>query len=160
VEAAGEVGDAAAQRPLAHGYFEKRWVYQDGVQNSAFRATPDVSFVADPHTGVAVYTTATGRALWLEVGGTSLSAPVWGALLTTTDQLRATAGKKHLAVAGPDVAAWRRATLSSLNVSPGAPRGRTPRREGRGGFYAAGVVPVAVALGPVPVPVTAATLTV
>ncbi|MBY8881688.1 S53 family peptidase [Actinacidiphila acidipaludis] len=83
-------------------YFEKRPAYQDGVQNSAFRATPDVSFVADPNTGVAVYTTATGRALWLEVGGTSLSAPVWGALLTDADQLRATAGKPHLSVAGPN----------------------------------------------------------
>ncbi|NUS15342.1 MAG: hypothetical protein HOY69_28785 [Streptomyces sp.] len=83
-------------------YFEKRPAYQDGVQSAPFRATPDVSFVADPATGVAVYTTATGRALWLEVGGTSLSAPVWGALLTAADQLRATAGKPHLAVAGPD----------------------------------------------------------
>ncbi|MFI0724514.1 hypothetical protein [Streptomyces sp. NPDC021224] len=83
-------------------YFEKRPAYQDGVQGSAYRATPDVSFVADPQTGVAVYTTATGDPLWLEVGGTSLSAPVWGALLTDADQLRATAGKHPLAVAGPD----------------------------------------------------------
>ncbi|MFI0898381.1 hypothetical protein [Streptomyces sp. NPDC020983] len=83
-------------------YFEKRPAYQDGVQDSAFRATPDVSFVADPSTGVAVYTTAGGTAAWYQVGGTSLSAPAWGALLTAADQLRATAGKHHLAAAGPD----------------------------------------------------------
>jgi hypothetical protein len=83
-------------------YFEKRPAYQDGVQSSAYRATPDVSFDADPQTGVPVYLTATGSPLWLEVGGTSLSAPVWGALLTDADQLRAAGGKQHLAVAGPD----------------------------------------------------------
>lgn len=86
-------------------YFEKRPAYQDGVQSSAFRATPDVSFVADPATGVAVYTTALsddGTGNWLEVGGTSLSAPSWAGILAATDQLRATAGKAHLASAGKD----------------------------------------------------------
>ncbi|WP_052440777.1 S53 family peptidase [Streptacidiphilus anmyonensis] len=83
-------------------YFEKRPAYQDGVQNSKYRATPDVSFVADPNTGVAVYTTALGRALWLEVGGTSLSAPSWAAIVADADQLRAAAHKAPLAVAGPD----------------------------------------------------------
>ncbi|WP_406071548.1 hypothetical protein OG372_32525 [Streptomyces sp. NBC_01020] len=83
-------------------YFEKRPAYQKGVQSSRFRATPDVSFVADPRTGVAVYTSAGGTAQWLEVGGTSLSAPVWAAVLTAADQLRATAHKPHLAAAGPD----------------------------------------------------------
>ncbi|MFK0171624.1 hypothetical protein ACIQU5_22760 [Streptomyces sp. NPDC090306] len=86
-------------------YFEKRPAYQDGVQSSPFRATPDVSFVADPATGVAVYTTAlsaTGTGTWLEVGGTSLSAPSWAGILAATDQLRAANGKAHLAAAGPD----------------------------------------------------------
>ncbi|WP_433891187.1 S53 family peptidase [Streptomyces sp. CA-111067] len=82
-------------------YFEKRPAYQNGVQSSRYRATPDVSFVADPRTGVAVYTSALGTPEWLEVGGTSLSAPVWAAILTAADQLRATSGKPHLAVAGP-----------------------------------------------------------
>lgn len=82
-------------------YFEKRPAYQNGVQPSAYRATPDVSFDADPNTGVPVYTSAGGAGEWLEVGGTSLSAPVWGAILADADQLRAAVGKPHLAVAGP-----------------------------------------------------------
>ncbi|MGZ2361284.1 hypothetical protein LRE75_32190 [Streptomyces sp. 372A] len=82
-------------------YFEPRPAYQDGVQPSAYRATPDVSFVADPQTGVAVYTSATGKGTWMQVGGTSLSSPVWAGIIAATDQLRATAGKQPLAVAGP-----------------------------------------------------------
>ncbi|OIV39541.1 hypothetical protein BIV57_00045 [Mangrovactinospora gilvigrisea] len=81
-------------------FFEKRPAYQDGVQSSAFRAAPDVSFDADPRTGVAVYTTAGGSPQWLEVGGTSLSSPIWAGILSTADQLRSAGGKAPLAVAG------------------------------------------------------------
>ena len=87
-------------------YFEKRPAYQNGVQPSPLRATPDVSMVADPQTGVPVYVSlmqgTTLRSVWLEVGGTSLAAPIWGAVITSADQLRAAAGKPHLASAGPD----------------------------------------------------------
>ncbi|MFC1442389.1 hypothetical protein ABUW04_29465 [Streptacidiphilus sp. N1-10] len=81
-------------------YFEKEPAYQKGVQSSGYRATPDVSFVADPNTGVAVYVTIDGSGYWLQVGGTSLSAPSWAGILADADQLRATAGKAHLSVAG------------------------------------------------------------
>ncbi|MEV5957728.1 hypothetical protein AB0M11_28845 [Streptomyces sp. NPDC051987] len=87
-------------------YFEPRPAYQDGVQSSPLRATPDVSFVADPATGVPVYVTMTdgdnARSMWLKVGGTSLSAPIWAAIIASADQFRATAGKPHLASDGPD----------------------------------------------------------
>ncbi|WP_329528585.1 S53 family peptidase [Streptomyces sp. NBC_01462] len=87
-------------------YFEPRPAYQDGVQSSPLRATPDVSFVADPTTGVPVYMTMTvgdaTRSVWFEVGGTSLSAPIWGAIIASADQLRAAAGKQHLASDGPE----------------------------------------------------------
>ncbi|OIV39469.1 hypothetical protein BIV57_01145 [Mangrovactinospora gilvigrisea] len=83
-------------------YFAKRPAYQDGTQPSAYRATPDVSFDADPNTGVAVYTSAAGQAQWLQVGGTSLSSPIWAGILASTDQLRTADGKQPLAVAGPN----------------------------------------------------------
>jgi hypothetical protein len=81
-------------------YFAKRPAYQDGVQGSRYRATPDVSMVADPRTGAAVYVTLEGTSYWLEVGGTSLSAPIWSGILGATDQLRAAGGKAPLVVAG------------------------------------------------------------
>ncbi|WP_160311588.1 outer membrane protein assembly factor BamB family protein [Streptacidiphilus melanogenes] len=108
LDSAGNTLSETAWRSTGGGlsYFEPRPAYQDGVQSSSYRATPDVSMVADPATGVPVYltlTTASGnRSLWLEVGGTSLAAPIWGAIITDADQLRAIVGKPHLASAGPD----------------------------------------------------------
>jgi subtilase family serine protease len=49
------------------------------VSCSGKRATPDVSLVADPATGVSVYTTDYTTAGWYVVGGTSASAPMWAA---------------------------------------------------------------------------------
>jgi subtilase family serine protease len=45
------------------------------------RATPDVSLVADPATGVSVYNTTKyyGGTGWFTLGGTSASAPMWAA---------------------------------------------------------------------------------
>ncbi|MFC1440907.1 hypothetical protein ABUW04_21840 [Streptacidiphilus sp. N1-10] len=83
-------------------FFEQRPAYQDGVQSSAFRGTPDVSFLADPATGVAVFTSASGTPTWMQVGGTSLSAPSWAGILASADQLRAAAGKAPLAAVGAD----------------------------------------------------------
>ncbi len=45
------------------------------------RATPDVSLVADPATGVSIYDTVSyqGQTGWFTLGGTSASAPMWAA---------------------------------------------------------------------------------
>ncbi|MER6066606.1 PQQ-binding-like beta-propeller repeat protein [Streptomyces sp. NPDC001792] len=108
LDADGNTIDETAWRSTGGGlsYFEPRPAYQDGVQPSPLRATPDVSFVADPATGVPVYLTMTyggaSHSMWFKVGGTSLSAPIWGAIIASADQLRATAGKPHLASDGPD----------------------------------------------------------
>jgi subtilase family serine protease len=58
---------------------------------SADRGIPDVSFDADPNTGVAIYdsTPDQGTAGWFVVGGTSLGAPAWSALIALVDQARA-----------------------------------------------------------------------
>jgi hypothetical protein len=77
--------------------------YQLGVQSTGHRTTPDVSFVADPATGVWVADpyNLPGDDPWLVVGGTSLSAPAWAGLLAVADQGRAAAGKATLGAAGP-----------------------------------------------------------
>ncbi|WP_329139840.1 PQQ-binding-like beta-propeller repeat protein [Streptomyces sp. NBC_01476] len=78
-------------------YVEPTPGYQKGVVSGG-RGTPDVSFDADPATGVAVYDTAgpNGESGWYQVGGTSLGAPSWAAILASADQLRAAAGKPRL----------------------------------------------------------------
>ncbi|MFK0256998.1 S8 family serine peptidase [Streptomyces sp. NPDC090445] len=76
-----------------HGWAESGWAgsgggcslyepkpsFQHDLLCPAGRATPDVSAVADPATGLAVYATSSGPAIppgWYVVGGTSLSAPL------------------------------------------------------------------------------------
>jgi hypothetical protein len=69
--------------------------YQSSITlSSNRRMIPDVSMVADPNTGVGVYDSF-GQGVsapWLQVGGTSLSAPLWGALIAITNQVRGVAG--------------------------------------------------------------------
>ncbi|WP_194924654.1 carboxypeptidase regulatory-like domain-containing protein [Catenulispora pinisilvae] len=56
--------------------YEPQPVYQTGLATDcAKRATTDISAVADPNTGLAVYDTL-GQPGWVQVGGTSLSAPL------------------------------------------------------------------------------------
>ena len=74
--------------------------YQSSVQSSGMREIPDVSFDADPNTGVAVYDSYDGND-WIQVGGTSLAAPSWAGLIAITDQLRSADGLKLLNNSGP-----------------------------------------------------------
>ena len=62
------------------------------------RTTPDVSFNANPNTGVAVYDSVpySGQSGWFEVGGTSAATPAWAGLVAIADQGLATAGKPTL----------------------------------------------------------------
>jgi hypothetical protein len=58
--------------------------------SSSGRTTPDVSFVADPSTGVSVYDSIPyygfGRTSWYTVGGTSVGAPAWAGLIAVANQ--------------------------------------------------------------------------
>jgi subtilase family serine protease len=78
--------------------FEAKPLYQTefGIPGTLKRSIPDVAFEGDPYTGVLVYDSnydpSSGN-LWL-VGGTSLSAQCWAAIIALADQGRAAA---HLA---------------------------------------------------------------
>ncbi|MGH3373907.1 MAG: S53 family peptidase [Actinoallomurus sp.] len=82
--------------------FEPRPAYQDSVNSFQHRAIPDVSFDADPATGVPVYDTfgLSGQNGWFQVGGTSAGAPAWAGIVAAADQLRAKAKQPPLAGAG------------------------------------------------------------
>jgi subtilase family serine protease len=71
---------------------ETRPSYQAGVASGSTRSTPDVAAVADPNTGLSVYSGGT----WMVVGGTSASAPIWAGILAVADQGRALAGRSTL----------------------------------------------------------------
>ena len=95
-DSAGDWGSETAWSGSGGGMskYENRPGYQDAVQNvvGPSRGTPDISMDADPNTGVAVYdsTLYQGQKGWWQVGGTSLSAPLWSGLVTLTDETRTT----------------------------------------------------------------------
>jgi hypothetical protein len=69
--------------------FENQPAYQSGIvtQSSTRRTTPDVSFVADPNTGVLVYDTYGGSGLY-GTGGTSAATPIMAGVVAIIDQGR------------------------------------------------------------------------
>src|SRR5205823_6642705 len=68
--------------------------FQTGWQTSTKLGVPDVSYDADPNTGVEVYDSVNGG--WFVVGGTSAGAPQWAALVALANELRANAGAATL----------------------------------------------------------------
>jgi hypothetical protein len=92
--------------------------YQNGITSvsdpSGMRMAPDVSFDADPNTGVAIYDSygygSTSKP-WVQIGGTSLSSPSWAGLIAITDQDRVANGLSTLS------ASTTHSTLYSLPPS-------------------------------------------
>src|SRR6266581_1627651 len=68
--------------------------YQNGWETSGARGVPDISFVADPATGMLVYDLVNGG--WLVVGGTSAGAPQWAGLIALANEARARNGSSAL----------------------------------------------------------------
>src|SRR5262249_49872968 len=77
--------------------------YQQGVQSTGYRTTPDVSTVADPATGAWIadtYNLDPSNPFEI-VGGTSLAAPIWSGLVALVNQGRVAAGESTLHSARP-----------------------------------------------------------
>jgi subtilase family serine protease len=72
--------------------------YQQSIQSSGKRRSPDVAFDGSPQTGVEVYETAphSRHGSWQVVGGTSLGAPAWAGIIAIVDQGRALANLPSL----------------------------------------------------------------
>jgi subtilase family serine protease len=96
----GSGGGISAYQPLP-GYQRQADPFTGG------RGVPDVSFDADPNSGIAMYddqvVNYNGQKLqenegWEEIGGTSVGAPAWSAILAAADQLRAAAGHPPLTI--------------------------------------------------------------
>ncbi len=92
-------GAYSSESVWAHGgggasRYEGTPSYQNGLSLTS-RGTPDVSYNANPNTGVAVYDSY-GSGGWAEFGGTSAGAPQWAALIAIADQGRALATKGSL----------------------------------------------------------------
>jgi subtilase family serine protease len=80
----------------------------NGVSFAGKRATPDVSLVADPLTGVSVYDSygTNASSPWNDIGGTSLAAPLFAGMLSLAQQDRATLNKAPLTSVQIDTALY------------------------------------------------------
>jgi len=85
--------------------FQARFPIPDDGKGCRERGTPDVSFNADPATGVAVYDSVSvnGSAGWFQVGGTSAGTPQWAALIAIANAMRASARKANLSSANTNL---------------------------------------------------------
>jgi hypothetical protein len=89
--------DSNFQYGLAEPSYQAAALSAAGL-NYGLRTTPDVSFNADPNSGVAVYDSVSysGQSGWFQVGGTSAAAPAWAGLVAITDQGLVAGGKGTL----------------------------------------------------------------
>ncbi len=103
----GGYGSETGWADSGGGYsqFEAEPAYQQSVQTSGQRSTPDVAFDGDPNTGAQVYYTpvagighwhSSPQGAWQAVGGTSLGAPAWAGIIAIVDQGRALSGLTSL----------------------------------------------------------------
>jgi hypothetical protein len=101
-------GTSLAKATTSRGWSETVWFTQAGEGTGsgcsaytpkptwqtdtgcAFKTNDDVSAVADPYTGIAVYDTAAGETGWTVIGGTSLASPLVASIFAVTG--RAAAG--------------------------------------------------------------------
>ncbi len=81
VDSSGNVNSETAWSGSGGGVssYESAPSYQSGFNSNSGRGIPDVSYDADPNTGVPVYDSY-GYGGWNQVGGTSVGAPQWAAI--------------------------------------------------------------------------------
>jgi len=75
--------------------YEPEPAYQTGVQSTGKRTVPDISYDADPNSGVPVYDSY-GESGWIQVGGTSMASPQWAALAAIANSERVALAKTTL----------------------------------------------------------------
>jgi len=81
--------------------------------SSTFRNVPDVAVVADPQTGVAVYSQLNGG--WNIIGGTSVGAPLWAGMYSVANGNSNALGWGDLGFANPTLYALGQGSTVGVN---------------------------------------------
>ncbi|MGA3006968.1 MAG: choice-of-anchor tandem repeat GloVer-containing protein [Opitutaceae bacterium] len=96
--------------------------YQAGWWSGVKRGVPDVSYDADPSTGIPVYVTGSGWGQW---GGTSIGAPQWAGLCALANSLRSTsiapAPGSFYSLAGANYGGYFHDIVSGSSGNPAGP---------------------------------------
>ncbi len=77
------------------------------------RNFPDISAVGNPATGVAVYSAINGG--WIQIGGTSVSSPIWGGYISVLNSARLTVGLGKIGFFNPLLYSLAPTTFGILN---------------------------------------------
>jgi subtilase family serine protease len=113
--------------------YEPEPSFQQSVQSTNNRSTPDVSLDADPNTGLSAYfvppDSASGQGYWGVVGGTSVAAPSWAGIIAVIDQGRALAGQGSLSTS---------ASLTTLYLAPSIAYHQVAETSSQGGIGGGG----------------------
>lgn len=101
--------------------YEAKPSYQNTITlGGKSRTAPDVAYVADPSTGVAVYDSYKNSG-WIQVGGTSAGAPQWAGLIAIANQARVATGRSTLAGASQALPAlYNMASVSFHDITRGS----------------------------------------
>ncbi len=152
VEPDGRYDSETAWFDSSGGYsrYEAEPGFQRSMQGTGRRSTPDVAFDGDPATGVQVYDTLpfTGQGTWQLVGGTSLGAPSWAAIIAIADEGRAIQGTGSLDGAAqtlPALYALPSTVFNAVAPLPAQPGGGANTSTGRGTPSGTSLVPDLVA---------------
>jgi subtilase family serine protease len=89
--------------------YEPKPSYQNNFNTNIHRSVPDVSYNADPNTGVYVYDSVpiNGNSGWWQVGGTSAGAPQWAGISAIANSQNAKLASKSF---GTSIALYGAAT--------------------------------------------------
>jgi hypothetical protein len=85
----GTGGDTSTYEPepaYQTGFTDPSGAPSPTINTGGKRGYADVSYDADPNTGVAIYDS--GQSGWLQIGGTSAGAPQWSALVAIVKSLK------------------------------------------------------------------------
>jgi subtilase family serine protease len=86
--------------------------------SATMRNIPDVAAVADPLTGVAVYSALNGG--WIQIGGTSASAPIWAGYFSIINSARQKIGLPNLGFANPYLYYLALTSISFVDIRDGS----------------------------------------
>lgn len=95
-------GGISTQWPIPHWQkFGGKSVAVLNRGSAKFRNVPDVAAVANPLTGVSIYSALNGG--WLQYGGTSASAPIWAGVLSLANSTSKALGFGPIGFASPSI---------------------------------------------------------
>lgn len=101
--------------------------------SATYRNLPDVAAVGDPYTGVAVYSKINGG--WLQIGGTSVSAPIWAGFVSQMNSAAETLHLGRLGFFNPKVYQFGQFSEGLIDITNGN-NGDPILNNGVPGYYA------------------------